>query len=283
MDKGSSVLVDCKLGSEAADEGDSECRQQRTISRINHIDGRGSKEGSSSAEDQQQNQGHHRRRWLTSTTEEQQDQRHRRERIKEGSLSERISSRNNHVVGGTADRSSTSTQRIKRIFIVGGTADKAHPRRPRESRGSASSEERRRGLLHAQIPCGSISCYFDFTSLQSKVVPVWGWLSLAVFEYRSSVLMDCKFGSEAVGEGDSEGRLQRISIRINYIDGRGPKEGSSSARISSRINDIIVGGTEDDQPHRRKRIKEGSSSARISSRINDIIVEGTAGDQPHRQ
>ena len=53
-------------------------------------------------------------------------------------------------------------------------------------------------------------------------------------------------------------------------------EGSSSARISSRIKDIIVRGTADDQPHRRKRIKEGYSSARISSRINDIIFGGAA-------
>ena len=136
-------------------------------------------------EDQQQDQGHHRRRWPTTSSEEQQCQPHRRKRIEEGSSSARISSRNNHiVVGGTADRSSTSTQRIKRIFDVGGTADKAHPRRSRGARGSASSEERRRGLLPPQIPGGSISCYYNFSSLQSRIVRVWGWQSLDLFEYR---------------------------------------------------------------------------------------------------
>ena len=65
------------------------------------------------------------------------------------------------------------------------------------------------------------------------------------------------------------------------------KEGSSSAvhqlqdqphhrqRISSRIKDIIVGGTAGDQPHRRERTKVGSSSARISSMINHVIDRGS--------
>ena len=51
-------------------------------------------------------------------------------------------------------------------------------------RSSTSSEERRRGLLHPQIPGGRISCYFEFFSLKSRVVPVWGWLSLGVSKYK---------------------------------------------------------------------------------------------------
>ena len=35
-----------------------------------------------------------------------------------------------------------------------------------------------------------ISCYFEFSSLQSRVVSVWGWLSLCVFGYRSPVGVD---------------------------------------------------------------------------------------------
>ena len=62
--------------------------------------------------------------------------------------------------------------------------------------------------------------------------------------------MDCKFGSKAVDEGDSEGRLQTIS---------------------SKIKDTIVGGTADDQPHRRKRNRE---------RI--FVGKDQQQDQPHR-
>ena len=124
--------------------------------------------------------------------------------------------------------------------------DKAHPRRPRGSRGPASSEERRRGLLHPQIPGGSISCYFDFSSLQSRIFPVWGWLSVDVFEYR-------KF---------SPGGLQ---VRVG---GRGRRRfGRSSAEDQQQ-----------DQQHRRESPKEGSSSARISSRINHIDGRGSRKD-----
>ena len=63
-------------------------------------------------------------------------------------------------------------------------------------------------------PGGRISCYFEFSSLQSMVVSVWGWLSLGVFEYRSPARVDCKFGSETADEGDSERQQRRMQEKI---------------------------------------------------------------------
>ena len=199
--------MDCKFGSEAVDEGDSGDRLQRNSSRIKDIVVGVAAES-------------------TTSSSEQQDQPHRRMRIKEGIFVRRGSA--------TGSRTSLSEEPWT-----------DHPRRHRGSRGSASPEERRRGLLHPQIPGASIFYYSDFSSLQSRVVPVWGWLSLDVFEYR-------KF---------SPGGLQvRVEGRVRRRFGR------SSTRISSRINDIIVRGSatgsrtsssekQQDQPHRRRRIK----------------------------
>ena len=112
LNTGSSVLVDCKFGSEPVDEGYSEGRPQRISSKIKDIIVRGSEAGS-----------------RTSSSEEQQDQPHRRRRIK-GRIFVRIGS-----AAGSRISSSEEQQTD-------------HPRRHRGSRGSASSEERRRGLLH---------------------------------------------------------------------------------------------------------------------------------------
>ena len=87
----------------------------------------------------------------------------------------------------------TSTHAVfKRIFfIVGGSANgsaeyQADFCTESTRQFSTSSEERRRGLLHPQIPGDRISCFFELSSLQSWIVPVevdsvWG-----VFEYRKS-------------------------------------------------------------------------------------------------
>ena len=92
-------------------------------------------------------------------------------------------------------------------------------------------------------------CYFDFSLLQSMVVPVWGWLNLDVFECRKFSPGGLQVRVGGVGERDSEDRLQRISSRIYHIDGRGSKKASSFARMSSRINDIFVGkDQQQDQP-----------------------------------
>ena len=131
----------------------------------------------------------------------------------------------------------TSTQRIKRICIVQGAA-------PRSS-------------TFTDTRC-SISCYFDLSSLQSRVVPVWGWLSLGVFEYRKS----------------SPGGLQvRVGGRTRRRFER------SSAGISSRIDRIIVRGSrrastscdgEREVVHFGTRTYRTSSTIRSTSYISSL-------------
>ena len=58
-------------------------------------------------------------------------------------------------------------------------------------RSTTSSEKRRRDLLRLQNR--RISCYFEFSSLQSRVVSVRGWLNLGVFAYRNPDGENCKF------------------------------------------------------------------------------------------
>ena len=138
-----------------------------------------------------------------------------------------------------------------------------HSRRTRGSRGSSSSEEQRTKLIHVDpedredlhrqrsgadvfyihryqvvvFLVITISLRCSLGLFRSGVGSVWVCLNTG-----SSVLVDCKFGSEAVDEGDSE---------------------------------VVCRDQQQDQPHRRKTIKEGSSYARISSRINHIIVGGS--------
>ena len=114
---------------------------------------------------------------------------------------------------------------------------------------------------------------------------------LVCLDTGSPVLVDCKFGSETVDDGDSRGRLQgsaaasTTSTEEDQMKDLRLQESAADQphhrqRISSRIKDIIVGGTAGDQPHRRERTKEGSLFARINSRINHIVGGGTADRAP---
>ena len=143
---------------------------------------------------------------------------------------------------GARSSSSSEEQRTNHLRGQRGSRQHLHTRWCAR-RSSSSSEGWRRGLLHPQIPGGSISCYLEFSSLQSRVVSVWGWLSLGVFEYR-------KF---------SPGGLQ---VRVGGC-GR-MRFGRSSAEDQQQ-----------DQPHRWKKIKKDLRLQRISSRINHIIDRGS--------
>ena len=59
--------------------------------------------------------------------------------------------------------------------------------------------------------------------MQSKVASVWAWLRLDVFAYINLVGVDCKFGSEAADEGDSERQQLRIQERT-CIGGASPQD-----------------------------------------------------------
>ena len=131
-----------------------------------------------------------------------------------------------HHRGRTDRRSSAVIQRVEEIFYI---IREAAPR-------SSTSTE----------PGGRTSCYFEFFSLQSRVVFVWGWLSLGVFGYRSPVEVD----------------LHRQRIQENFYIDRGSKGGSEHQH--RRIQQKICIGGESRQDHLidKKRIKSGSSSAR---------------------
>ena len=176
LDTGSPVLVDCKFGSETVDEGDSGGRLQRISSRINHI----VVEGAAGS---------------TTSTEE--------DKMKDLSP-QRVSRRIKDVIVGGAAGSTTSTgEEQGRIFVCKGSSasttsstedqqqDQGHRRR-RNSGQIIHVETEDQKDLHRQRSGAevfyihryqviAISCYFDFSSLQSRVVPVWGWLSLDVF------------------------------------------------------------------------------------------------------
>ena len=110
------------------------------------------------------------------------------------------------------------------------------------------------------IAGGSIFCYFNFASLQSRVVPVWVGSAWMCLNTGSSVLTDCKFGSEAVDEGDSEGRLQRISSRINHIDGRG-------SRKALRLQGSAAGSTTSSSEHRGELLHHPTEQGRSSTSV----------------
>ena len=257
--------MDCKFGSETVDEGDSGGRLQRISSKINHINGekikgrifvrRGSAAGSrSSSSEEQHDQPPHCQRisirimdiivvgaaesTTSSSEDQQQDQGHHRRR----------SSRIIHIdEGGSKEGSS---------FAEDQPQDQRHRRRRNSGQIDTEDEEdlhrQRSGAevfyIHRYqvvvFLVTSISPHCNLLLFQFGVGSVWMCLNTG-----SSVLVDCKFGSETVDEEDSEGRLQRIS---------------------SKIEDTIVDGTAGDQPHRRKRIK---------GRI--FVDKDQQQDQPH--
>ena len=99
--------------------------------------------------------------------------------------------------------------------------------------------------------------------LQSRVVSVWGWLSLCVFAYRNPVGVDCKFGSESANEGDSERQQLRIqektciggaSPQHQLIDEEGSRSGSSSAEDPGEL--LHRQTDEGDSEHKQLRIQE---------------------------
>ena len=122
-------------------------------------------------------------------------------------------------------------------------------------RSSTSSEERRRGLLHPQKPDGWISCYFEFSSLQYRVVPVWGWLSLGIFEYRK------------ISPGGLRVRIGgRGRMRFGRSTAEDPGEDLHQRRATARPN------------HRWKRIKESTFIQRITDIINSSTEENQEED-----
>ena len=112
----------------------------------------------SSSDDQQQDQGHHRRR--------------------------------------NSGRSTTSTGKDQGRIFVRKDQQQDQPHRRRRNGGqiiyvdAEDQEDLHRQRSGAEVfyihryQMVAFFCYFDFSSLQSRVVPVWGWLSLGVFEYR---------------------------------------------------------------------------------------------------
>ena len=125
----------------------------------------------------------------------------------------------------------------------------------------------------------------------------------------SSVLVDCKFGFwssevlEAVDEGNLEGRLQRISSRINHIYWREPRKdlcrGSAAGLTTSTEEDqgrIFVRKDhqqdQPDQPHHRRKnsgqiihVDSGSraSSSSEEQRTKFIHVDPEDDGDLHRQ
>ena len=230
--------------------------------------------------------------------------------------------------GRTDRRSSTSTQRIRRtstqtvcekIFFIG--EDSWRHRGRTDSRSSAATKrveeifyiirEAAPRFSTSTEPGGRISCYFEFSSLQSRVVSVRGWLSRSVFAYRSPVGVDCKFGTEATDEGDAERQQLRIkektcideaSPQVQLIDEKGSMGGSSSAedpgellhrqadegdsgRQQLRIQEktCIGGASRQDQLIDEKWSRSGSSSAEDPGELlHRQADEGDSGRQQLR-
>ena len=127
--------------------------------------------------------------------------------------------------GRTDRRSSVATKRVKEIFYIIRLA---------APRSSTPTE-----------PGFRMSCYFEFSSLQSRVVSVWSWLSLGVLDTevqsrrRSSLAADPgELLQRQTNEGYSEHQQRRIQKKIcvggesrqnQLIDDKGSRSGSSSA------------------------------------------------------
>ena len=98
-----------------------------------------------------------------------------------------------------------------------------------------------------------ISCYFEFSSLQSRVVSgicsVWVCL-----DTESPVGLDCKFGSEAADEGDSERQQQRI--QESFFIGRRRKGWFGTSTAENPREDLHRWRVTPGSTHRRERIKE---------------------------
>ena len=169
--------------------------------------------------------------------------------------------------GRTDRRSSAVTQRVEEILYI-----------IREAAliSSTSTE-----------PGGRTSCYFEFSSLQSRVISVWGWLNLGMFGYRSPIGVDLhrqriqesfyidrrrKGGSEhpqrtsrrRSAPAESRGRIKFSTRRIQesfYIDRR--RKGGSEQQ-HRRIQEKICIGRESWQHHPvdQKGSRGGSSSLR---------------------
>ena len=115
----------------------------------------------------------------------------------------------------------------------------------RQRRGAEVFYIHRNQVVAFLVISNSLRC--NLWLFQSGVGSVWMCLNTG-----SSVLVDCKFGSEGVDEeirkansGGSRGRpaSAEISSRINHIDGRGSRKDRCLQRISRRINHIIGRGS----------------------------------------
>ena len=106
---------------------------------------------------------------------------------------------------------------------------------------------------------GKISCYFEFSSLQSLVVPVWDWLSLDVFEYRK--FSPSEFQVRVGGRG---------RMRVRRSTAEDPGEDLHQRRATA------------ESTHRWERIKKRTFIQRISERINSS-TKGDQGMNLHRQ
>ena len=161
-----------------------------------------------------------------------------------------------------ARRSSSSLEEQRTDQLHGRRGSRGLLHRRCARRSSTLSEEWRRDLLHPQIPGGRIYCYFELSSLQSRVAPVWGWLSLGVFKYR-------KF---------SPGGLQvRLGGRRRRRFGRSTAENPEEdlhRRSHSRINSL----TEEDRE--RIFIYRGSAAGSTTSTEEDrgriFVCRGSA-------
>ena len=103
----------------------------------------------------------------------------------------------------------------------------------------------------------SISPHCNVGLFQSGVGSVWMCLNTG-----SSVLVDCKFGSEAVDEGDSEGRPQRISRKINHIIVRGS---AAESRTSSSEEQRAINHLDRRGPRKELRPQGSAAGSTTSS------------------
>ena len=188
----------------------------------------------------------------------------------------------------TDSRSFAMTQRVEEILYI---IREAAPR------PSTSTE-----------PGGRISCYFEFSSLQSRVVSVRGWLSLDVFAYRNPVAVACWFRSEASDEGGSERQQLRIqektcisgaSPRDQFIDEDGSRSESALAedpgellhrqtdegdserhQLRIQVTTCIGGALRQDKLIDEKGSRSGSSS---TGDAGELLHRKTDEGDPERQ
>ena len=107
------------------------------------------------------------------------------------------------------------------------------------------------------MPGCIISFISSFSLLQSRIVPVWDWLSQGVFEHRKSSQVNFKFGSEAANEGRSSDLPSSTAEDPGEdLHWRRATAGSTHRRKRTQERTCIGKGPAARSTHRRRRTQE---------------------------